>query len=72
MQWRGGDQLEVEGELTGGAQAAVEEERKGTDTWARAGSDWKKKEKGERGRCWAATANGPEEGAGPCGEHGPQ
>jgi hypothetical protein len=29
-----------------------------------------KKEKGERGRCWAAAANGPEEGAGPCGEHG--
>jgi hypothetical protein len=28
----------------------------------------RKKEKGERGRCWAAAANGPEEGAGPCGE----
>jgi hypothetical protein len=27
--------------------------------------------KGERGRCWAAAANGPEEGARPCGEHGP-
>jgi hypothetical protein len=26
-----------------------------------------KKEKGERGRCWAVAANGPEEGAGPCG-----
>jgi hypothetical protein len=23
------------------------------------------------GRCWAAAANGPEEGTGPCGEHGP-
>jgi hypothetical protein len=46
-----------------------EEEGKGEGAGERAPgvSDWKKKEKGERGRCWAAAANGPEEGAGPCG-----
>jgi hypothetical protein len=51
MQGRGGDQLEVEGELTCGAQAAVGEGRKEGD--CHMGPGWqrletKEKEKGER------------------------
>jgi hypothetical protein len=42
----------------------------GADERARAVSDWRKKKKGERSM-WAAAANGPEERAGPCGDHGP-